>query len=242
VTGSLWGKVQGANVAARTTATVSTDAELVRQIEEKEVRLAELRRAVAAENSIVSPHQQEMVDLATEVEALHARAKESDVTFVFEGIGRTRYYELLAEQPPTEQQRGMEERNGLRPQPYNMDTFPPALAAECLVGLQDADGQVEPPPDLAARLRLMTEIWQNWSSGVNEHLWSAVLVANQGVMETPKSVIASGILRAFGPSSTTAPPEASPEASSSAASRPRASRTGSRKTSSTRSPGRSSKT
>jgi hypothetical protein len=239
---TLWDKVQHANVAPRATATVSTDARLVARIEEKEVRLAQLRRADAAEDSIISPYHEEMQALAEEILELAEQAKRSEVTFVFHGIGRTQYYEMLAQHPPTAEQRVMEERAGWKPQPYNLDSFPPALMAASLVELEDRDGHVEPAPEhFADRLKLTVEIWSTWANGVNELLWSAVLVANQSVMETPKSLIASEIHRAFGPSSTTAPPAASPAASSSAGSPRKASRTGSRKTPSTRSSGSGSK-
>lgn len=54
-------------------------------------------------------------------------------TFVFRGIGRTKYDRLLAEHPPTDSQREANKSKGLPEPDYNPDSFPPALcAASCI--------------------------------------------------------------------------------------------------------------
>lgn len=119
-------------------------------------------------------------ELARRIDELERRAKDSEVTFSFEGIGRRQYQMLIEAHPATPEQN---ETAGQRLS-YNPDTFPPALmAASCVE-----------PAELRDNLPEWEEIHDEWSTGQNACLWHAVVQANARVNEAPKSRLASTIL------------------------------------------------
>lgn len=118
--------------------------------------------------------------LAKRIKALEAKA--AAVTFAFEGVGRARHALILAENPPTKEQKKAAPA-GMVPR-YNLETFPPALlAASCVE-----------PADLAGAVDAWTEIYDEWSDGQTSALWNACLAANAGVNDAPKSGAASAAL------------------------------------------------
>lgn len=127
----------------------------------------------------------EQPTLARRVRALEDTAADSAVTFVFEGLGRSRYDLLVAEHPATDEQAAaVPEGQTLR---WNPETFPPALlAASCVE-----------PADIAGDVEEWAEIHRDWSAGQNARLWGACLAANAGVNEAPKSQAASDVLGRF---------------------------------------------
>jgi hypothetical protein len=133
--------------------------------------------------------------IAKQIKALETEARESEVEFVFEGLGQGAFAKLQAAHPATAKNKrdlGIEELQ------WDPEAFPPALlAASCLE-----------PEELKGNLPEWTDIHQGWSSGQVMRLWSACLTANSVVAETPKSERASEILRLLGSenSSTTARP------------------------------------
>lgn len=119
-------------------------------------------------------------EVARRIDELERRARESEVVFSFEGIGRAAYQRMIEAHPATPEQ---EETAGQKLS-FNSDTFPPALmAASCVE-----------PAELRGDLDEWTEIHDEWSTGLVACLWNAALQANARVNEAPKSRLASTIL------------------------------------------------
>jgi len=119
--------------------------------------------------------------VAERIQALERELADSEVEFKFRAIGRRAYDQLLAEHPPTAIQVKEAKAQGVVAL-YNLDTFPPALAAACCV--QPAGATVE-------HLR---KAYDEWSPGQWSVLWRAVIAVTQGSADVgPKSVTASAI-------------------------------------------------
>jgi hypothetical protein len=172
----------------RRTVPVCVRGGLSAQIEALEAELVHLNRTndTLGDNGVQ--------ELAERIHALELEAAEHTHDFVFESIGKQAWHRLLAEHPPTKKQR--DDRFEANP-----DTFQPAAIAACCISPAMT---VEQATQLAERL----------SDGQWAKLWQAVADINIRDGGLPKSELATAILRASGPSSTTAAREASPEASS----------------------------
>lgn len=104
----------------------------------------------------------------SELAEVTAQVRESGLEFVFRGIGRKHYEEVLREHPPTDAQKAeAEERKAVAPQ-WNVETFPAALCHASTV-----DGE------------LSAEEWQadifdspDWGPGELNALFNAALEAN----------------------------------------------------------------
>jgi len=129
------------------------------------------------------------------VAELEAKIEAATRTFTFRSVSTLEWADLIAKHPPTDEQ--------LRSDPladHNAETFPPAAVAAT-----SADGLTVPQAETMRR-KLRHAEWLK--------VWGAVLSANLGVLETPKSLLAGVVLRRNGGSGTTSAPEASPAASS----------------------------
>ena len=136
-------------------------------------------------------------DMAEGLRELERRIDAQTKTYRFRAVSRRRWRALLAEHHPTKKQRD-------EGHDFNPETFPVAAIAACSVD-----------PKLTVDDVNALEDDETFSTGDFELLWNGVLAANLGVVsETPKSVLATAILRTNGASSTTAAPGGSPEASS----------------------------
>lgn len=132
--------------------------------------------------------------VAEAIEALEAEIVAGEVPFVFQSIGRQAWTKLLAEHPPTDEHRDLGSD-------HNPETFPPAALAA---------SSVEPKMSVETATGMFDELnLSQWN-----RLWSAVLTANLGGGESPKSVMATVVRQRLAPSSTTAAPEESLAASS----------------------------
>jgi phage tail protein X len=129
-----------------------------------------------------------IVKLETEIEAV-------EKVFTFEDIGG-RWMDLIGKHPPTEAQLKAD-----RNLDHNPETFPVAAVATSSSHPKLTEDQVA-----KLRRKLQHAQWQK--------VWSAVLEANLGMAEAPKSLLAGLALRRNGASGTTPAPEASPAASS----------------------------
>lgn len=139
----------------------------------------------------------ELREMAEALQELERRIDEQSTVYTFRAVSRRRWRSLMAEHPP---KKGHKE-DGLD---FNPETFPPAAIAACSVS-----------PKLTLEQAKALEDDDTLSAGDFELLWSGVLAANLGVLaDTPKSLIATAILRTNGASSTSAAPGASPAASS----------------------------
>ena len=135
--------------------------------------------------------------MAEGLQELERRIDEQTRTYSFRAVSRRRWRALMAEHPPTKEHRD-------QGADFNPETFPVAAIAACCV-------EPKLTPDEVQALEDDPE----FSTGDFEMLWNGCLAANLGVVnDTPKSVLATAILRTNGASSTTAAPEASPAASS----------------------------
>lgn len=134
-------------------------------------------------------------ELARRILDLQAEAAGHEREFVFTAIGQRAWSALLADHPPTDEQR----KSGAD---HNPETFPyEAVAASCtsVTGGTGQDVQA-----LADRLSL-----GDWT-----RIWNCCLAVNLGGTVLPKCAGATELLRPSEPSSTTAPPEGSPAPSS----------------------------
>lgn len=176
----------------RATARISARADLVARHEELEAALVDALRNDQAAGGIGDP--QAAPAIAEQLVALEAEIEGSARTFTFEAIGNRAWLDLIAEHPPSAEQRD----EGLDHDP---STFPrAAILASCVEPRLSAE-QVEV---LENRLNLAQ--WRQ--------LWQACLAANIGNDSSPKSLAATAVLRRSGASSTTAPLEGSLAASS----------------------------
>lgn len=158
---------------------------------------AELDAALAADRSEQSMEggmrapavAQAVVDFEAELEA----AKRE---FVFKGIGKRSWSDLLRQHPPTKEQLKANARID-----HNPETFPAAAVA---VSCSSPRMTLDQARALEERLDLT-----QWAQ-----IWQACLSANLGEATLPKSQVAGGILRASGASASTAAPTGSPDPSS----------------------------
>lgn len=155
---------------------------------------ARLQAALGAdEGGLAEP--EEITALRGAVEAVEAAIAAAEIEFVFEGIGRRAWLALVAEHPPTDDER----RDGYD---FHPETFQRAAIVASVVSPDDVDADVV--------LFLANELdLAEWGK-----LWTACLEANLGVAVRPKSVAASVLRRTSDRSSNTAPPEGSLAASS----------------------------
>lgn len=127
--------------------------------------------------------------LSEQIRELEQRIDEAQRTFTFEGIGRGPWMDLVGNHPPST----ADKRDGLD---FDSDTFPPAAVARCCI---------DPVMTVDEALWLYTELdVAEWS-----RLWEAVLLANLGTRDRPKSLIATAAATVKDASLTTASREES---------------------------------
>lgn len=169
----------------RETAKVLLDASLLSRHAELEERLAKAIDYDAKHNEPETSR-----PLAEEIEALEDEIEEAQTEFVFESIGAAAWLDLAAQYPPTKEQKATGAER-------NPDSFlPAAIAASCV----DPEMTLDDASWFAAEL----------SAGEWSKLAYACCLANEGVGDSPKSQLASAILRLTGPSSDTPESEESP--------------------------------
>lgn len=140
-----------------------------------------------------------LLELADALSAIETEMREATVEFVFTNLGRARWTELLAEHPPTDEQKKLYGRRF----DHNPDTFPyAAIAASC----------TSPEGMTVDKVRELEDVV---SAGQWSALWSGCLEANMGGAALGESPAASAVLRRLRPSSEPPAPTASAAASSS---------------------------
>ena len=131
--------------------------------------------------------------IARKIRELEDEARDSEVEFIFEGLGRGEFAKLQAAHPATD---ASKTELGTQELEWDPHTFPPALmAATCIA-----------PGELRGNLEEWTDIHENWATGQAMRIWMACISANTAVADSPKSDLASEVLRRLGSgsSSTTA--------------------------------------
>lgn len=175
---ATWAQAKKGFKRPRASVSIATRSDVIAEAEALDVELRQAREEDERHN-----RQDRAPEIARRIQALEAEAAESEIEFVFEGLGRGEYARLIAAHQPTEQQKRDAKSAGVEA-PYNTDSFPPALmAASCIE-----------PAELAGNVAEWTEIHDTWSLGQVTKLWRTVNTANAGVAELPKSVTASVVL------------------------------------------------
>lgn len=118
--------------------------------------------------------------IADRILELQAQAQAADVEFVFEGLGRRAYTDLVRQHPPTDEQKKLAEAAGGSAQ-WNAETFPPALLAASCSSVDGADEA------------WWAQRWETWTTGQITRLWNSCLHAQIGVNEVPKASRAFGV-------------------------------------------------
>ncbi len=190
MTAPSWGDLAAEHTPRTDSVRVCMRGDLVAEIARLEQQMA--RQQVADERTNTP-------DLAPEIARrildLQAEAAAHEREFVFTAIGQRAWSALLADHPPTDEQR----KAGAD---HNPETFPyEAVAASCT---SVAGGTGQDVRRLADRLSL-----GDWT-----RIWNCCLAVNLGGTVLPKCAGATALLQPSGPSSTTAHPEGSPAASS----------------------------
>jgi hypothetical protein len=130
----------------------------------------------AAEKELSSEHKDGMLgglqaELTKQVEALRAEIQKKSMRFVFQSIGRKRWSDLLAEHPPTEEDKA---RNTFVDN--HLETFAPAALHACCV-----------EPSLTKEQAQM--LWDQFNLGQATKLFVACMDANMDADEIPLDVI-----------------------------------------------------
>lgn len=152
-----------------TRTTICFDSDLVLEIE----RLEEEMQRAAFEDKILN-RVPEALDIAYRIIELRKQAKAEEVEFVFKGIGRRPYTDMLRAHPPTDEQQRIAADNDQRMQ-WNPDTFPPALLAAACVNPTGTD------------IAWWARKYDEWGTGQISRLWNTCLIAQGGVIEVPKA-------------------------------------------------------
>jgi hypothetical protein len=172
--------------------------DLVRELEQLERDLAAARRADEETNE---PNKAPAI--ARRIRDIEAEMRNSETEFTFQAIGKSAWRDLLAEHPPSKEQKDL----GFSHDP---ETFAVAAMARSLIDPYPGEGE-----EAEAEVQALVEKLTTLQLG---KLWTTCMSANVDGGNAPgESLAASAVLRAFEPSSITAVPAASPEASSSVA-------------------------
>jgi hypothetical protein len=172
-----WAQLKNMHANARQTVMLCVRGDLVDEIS----RLEELMRREDEADQNLNRHPV-APQIARQIQALEAEAREAEAEFTFQGLGQGQFAKLQAAHPATAENKKTLGTDDLE---WNPDTFPPALmAASCIA-----------PPELAGNVEEWTEIHQNWSNGQVLRLWATCMAANAMGADTPKSRHASDLLR-----------------------------------------------
>lgn len=170
--------------------------DLVREHEQLERELADIRRK--SDGSLGGDG---AAEVARRIRDLETQMREGETEFTFQAIGRSAWRNLLAEHPPTKEQKDIGAD-------HNPETFAAAAMAASLIDPFPGQGE-EAVAEVEALLEKLTTLQLG-------KLWTTCMSANIDGGNTPgESSAASAALRASELSSTIAGRAASPEASSS---------------------------
>lgn len=141
----------------------------------------------ALDRRLQSASDEQKHELAEQILELEQRIADEEVEFVFKGMGRTRWRKLLADYPPTDEQRA-------RGAEFNTDTFPFEAMAECIVEPEMSADQLRQLNDMLSEVQF-AQLWgaclsANIGSGVTrpESLAAHVILANGGGKSPLRSV------------------------------------------------------
>lgn len=183
-----WDDVRAQHRHRQQTVRVPMRADLLDEIETLEAQAEREREVDKRENrDPVAPQ------IATRIQELEAELADSEVVFTFQAIGKRALNKMVADHPPTDEQKADAEQTGMVAV-RNEETFQPALLQASCIAPEGSTAE-----DWA-------DICENWSLGQFTPLWQACLLATFGGADVgPKSLIASEILHGSAKNSTTAP-------------------------------------
>jgi hypothetical protein len=164
-----WADVKGTFKTPKAQATVCARADLAA---EYDTLLAEYEQAKADDrrDGGTAADEPKAPLLADKLLALREEMLDSNVTFVFQGLGRLREQELIDAHPPTNDQ-----KKEITELLVNPDTYIPALLhAAC----------VEPE---GMTLADWTGIWNEWTDGQTMPLRRAAQTVNKAAVDIPKA-------------------------------------------------------
>lgn len=171
-----WAQAKAGWSNTRVSVTVPLNAAAADEAVQLERELRKLRE----EDGDIADRSEEIAELAARIRELEAAASESEMTFTFEGLGRGRYAKMIAQYPPTDQQKADLDPDLV----YDPERFPPALmAASCVE-----------PAELAGDIEEWADIHENRSPGIVTRLWRGCQQAHLGVADVPKSLLVSAVL------------------------------------------------
>jgi hypothetical protein len=166
-----WSDVKADFKSPTASATVCARADLFAEYEALRVRWEQAKEAdTHLETAAEEP---QAAKLAEQMQVLRGDMLASQVTFVFQGVGRRREQELLLQHPPTDEQQELAKRNGFH-MLHNPDTYFPALAVEACV---DPEGMTHED---------WVSIYDEWTDGQTAPLRKAVFTVNKAGAEVPK--------------------------------------------------------
>lgn len=169
-----------------------------------DAREALTRARVADRDPNASAAQSATRDAEAALDAAIAALEAAQTVITVSSIPDPEWRGLLAKHPPTAEQR----KQGYAAHP---EKFEVAAITRCIAQVQHrGQAMAGPPPEAWVTGTLLPAL----TAGDREALSGAIQTLNTGSIDVGKLVGAIGTHRSSGPSSTTAPPEASPTASS----------------------------
>jgi hypothetical protein len=162
--------IAGARLPERTI-TICLRGDLQAEFEDLERQLS---AAEAAGDDTLAGNEQAR-HLAELIEAVRTQMREHEATFRFRGLPAKEYMDLLAQHPPTDEQREKGQTDA------NWDTWPTALIAACAA---------DPAMTVEQAGRLSKAVSQRqW-----DDLWATAFAVNRSEVSVPFSLAASAIL------------------------------------------------
>ncbi len=178
------------------------DSGLSHQMDELEREIENLDSTKSRRAGLADTTDREIDALMEDLEVLQREAEEVTVEFTFQDIGRRNYDDLVGANKPTdEEKKEYADAGGDGVLAYSTETFPPSLINRTAI-------------DPTITLNEAKEIFDDWSEGDLELLFTTALLVCKEPTSLPKSRAGIAKIRASRQNSTTAPSEESPTPSS----------------------------
>lgn len=175
-----WAAIEAAHTNTRAVATIQLNTGAVAEIEQLLERHARLR---GQDDTGLVNNQPEMTRIADRIRVIMAEIEKTELTVVFEALGRSRLNALRAEHPAPKDQ-AEDELYGPNPG-FDVTTFPPALlSAACIE-----------PADMAGNVEAWTELHDTWNTGAIALFFRKASSVQQAVQFTPKAATISERLK-----------------------------------------------
>lgn len=135
--------------------------ELQRQVEKDRLYMARVRGNGGED----AEREARLAEREQRLEEARDELGDATIWMRFQAVGRKRYEDLLAEHPPTDEQKAEAKDNDLNPPEFNVDTFPAALVAVACVEPDDlAEGAYLDEDEGRTRYPRVEEIFDEWNA------------------------------------------------------------------------------